>query len=74
MLIRDNGEGIKPRDIKSVFSPFYSTKSNPQSFGLGLTYCYMVMQEHGGRIDVQSNEGVGTTVVLQFAKSKVHCG
>ena len=61
ILIRfsDSGYGIPADGIERVFEPFYSTK--PNSLGLGLFISHSIVQEHGGRIEVHSREGEGTT-------------
>lgn len=58
--VRDNGEGIDPRDLESIFEPFFTRKS--RGTGLGLTICRELVQLHGGTIDVGSTPGSGTTV------------
>jgi len=62
--VADTGLGISAGQIPHLFEPFYSTK--PQGFGLGLAMVHRIVQEHDGRIDVQSEEGKGTTFVLMI--------
>jgi signal transduction histidine kinase len=62
--IRDNGEGMNRNQLKRAFEPFYSTKSPGNHEGLGLSYSYLVMRMHGGSIDIFSNLGRGTEVIL----------
>jgi PAS domain S-box-containing protein len=57
----DDGVGIPPESISKIFDPFFTTKRTGGSSGLGLTICLAVIKEHGGRIDVESKVGVGTT-------------
>ena len=57
--IQDSGVGIKEEDLPHVFDPFFTTKST--GTGLGLSVVHSIIQEHGGMIDVESEEGVGTT-------------
>jgi len=67
VTIADNGPGIKPEDMKRVFEPFFSTKTNtPSHSGLGLSICQEIMRNLGGRIAVESAPGVGTTFRLWF--------
>lgn len=66
VAIKDNGPGISKENLPRVVDPFFSTKNHTQNFGLGLSYCYSVMQQHGGRLDIQSEEGMGTSVLLDF--------
>jgi len=68
--IMDNGVGISPEDLPHVMEPFYSTKKESGNFGLGLSFCYNVMQKHQGFIEVESVLNEGTTVTLFFPKQK----
>lgn len=67
--IRDNGIGI-PLDILSkVFSPFLSTKSTSQNAGMGLSISHdIIVQDHGGTIAVDSEEGLYTEVTISLPK------
>lgn len=62
--IRDEGRGIPKNNIGKVFDPYFSTKDNPtkKGLGLGLTACYSISRNHGGHIELASEEGKGTTV------------
>ncbi|MFZ5987167.1 MAG: sensor histidine kinase [Bacillota bacterium] len=66
--LQDNGQGISKENLNHVMKPFFTTKCVNMSYGLGLSYCYSVMQKHGGGIDIQSKESVGTTVYLYLPK------
>jgi signal transduction histidine kinase len=68
--IMDNGVGISPEDLPHVMEPFYTTKKESGNFGLGLSFCYNVMQKHEGFIEVESVLNEGTTVTLFFPKQK----
>ena len=68
--VKDNGSGIKPDVLPRIFDPFYTTNLEEQSSGLGLTICLAILQEHEGRIEVDSNEEQGTCVTL-FLPDKV---
>ncbi|QEF98111.1 Sensor protein ZraS [Stieleria maiorica] len=59
--VTDQGRGIPAEQLDHVFEPFYTTKDVGQGTGLGLSIAYGIIQEHGGDIDVQSEENVGTT-------------
>jgi len=63
--IRDSGPGIKAEHINKVFQSFFGTKV--KGFGYGLTICKMIMEKHGGTIDVVSKEGEGATFTLHFS-------
>ena len=56
----DHGHGIRSSDRTKIFEPFYTTKSPPRGTGLGLTICYAIVTEHGGRIEVDSVVGEGS--------------
>ena len=57
--LADTGCGIKEEDIKNIFNPFFTTK--PQGTGLGLAVTHKIIQEHNGKIKVESTWGIGTT-------------
>lgn len=57
--VQDTGVGIPPEDMKSLFTPFFTTKDH--GTGLGLAICYAVVESHDGRIEVQSEPGAGST-------------
>ncbi|HYM60285.1 MAG TPA: ATP-binding protein [Thermoanaerobaculia bacterium] len=58
----DNGRGMSPADQHRLFQPFRT--SFPSGTGLGMAISYRIVQEHGGRIDVKSREGTGTTITI----------
>jgi two-component system nitrogen regulation sensor histidine kinase GlnL len=57
--VADEGAGINDEDLKQIFSPFFTTKTN--GTGLGLATCYRIVNEHGGLIRVDSAAGQGST-------------
>lgn len=67
--ISDNGIGISNEDIKKLFQPFYSTKKSPGT-GLGLAVTHGIVQSNGGRIDVDSTLGKGTTFSVTLKTDK----
>ena len=62
ILVEDNGKGMSEEVKNHAFSPFYTTKA--QGTGLGLAVVYAVVKAHGGRVSLESTEGVGTQVNL----------
>ena len=62
LSISDNGPGIAKKDIDAIFDPFFS--HNPDGFGLGLSITHTIVEEHGGRIVVESEPGRGATFHL----------
>jgi signal transduction histidine kinase len=56
----DTGCGIPPSELSKIFEPFYTSKPPGKGTGLGLSICYGIIQEHGGRIEVDSTIGIGS--------------
>ena len=59
--VTDAGAGIPSRERDRIFEPFYTTKAPGSGTGLGLSIAYAIIQEHGGRIEVDSVVGEGST-------------
>ena len=68
LMIRlsDTGGGIPPEDIGLLFEPFYTTKERGAGSGLGLFVSHLIVDQHGGAIEVESNLGQGTTFTLKL--------
>ncbi len=69
----DTGVGITEENIRKIFEPFFSTKETGEGTGLGLSISYRIIQNHGGRIEVESKPGRGTAfkVFLPLSKKEV---
>lgn len=68
--VSDTGHGIRPEHVGRVFDPFFTTKVAGRGTGLGLAVSYGIIQEHGGKVEVQSHPGRGTTFRLEFPASR----
>jgi two-component system, NtrC family, sensor kinase len=73
--VSDTGTGIAPEHIQRIYDPFFTTKTSPREgqnrgTGLGLSVTYGIIQEHAGKIRVESAPGAGTTFALDFPLSR----
>lgn len=66
----DNGPGIRAEHVARIFDPFFTTKPVGKGTGLGLSLCYGIIQEHGGKIGVQSEPGRGATFVIEIPEAR----
>jgi signal transduction histidine kinase len=70
--IKDHGPGIAGRDLPYIFEPFYradnSRSRKTGGYGLGLSICKKIIEAHGGAIEVKSEPGEGTSIILRFKK------
>jgi two-component system NtrC family sensor kinase len=78
-VVSDSGSGIAPEHLKRIYDPFFTTKTMPKpgdrrGTGLGLSVSYGIIQEHAGKIHVESAVGAGTTFHLEFPllRNSVH--
>jgi two-component system, NtrC family, sensor kinase len=71
VVVEDFGDGIEQEHLHRIFDPFFTTKTKPRKgehkgTGLGLAVSYGIMQEHSGKMHVESKVGAGTTFRLEF--------
>jgi PAS domain S-box-containing protein len=78
-IVSDSGSGIAPEHMKRIYDPFFTTKTMPKpgdkrGTGLGLSVSYGIIQEHAGKIHVESEVGSGTKFHLEFPllRNSVH--
>jgi PAS domain S-box-containing protein len=69
VIITDTGVGIPPQNVDRIFEAFFTTKKKVKGVGLGLSISYGFIHEHGGRIEVQSEVGKGTTFSIYLPVS-----
>jgi signal transduction histidine kinase len=61
VMVRDHGVGISDENLEKIFEPFFTTKQAGEGTGLGLSVSYSIVEKHGGRLEVESTLGEGTT-------------
>ena len=66
VAIRDQGIGVSEQDLQRIFDPFYTTRND--GTGLGLSIAQRIMEQHGGRIEVERNPERGMTFALVFPR------
>jgi signal transduction histidine kinase len=71
LMVRDTGQGIPSDKLPRIFEPFYSTKNGPDESGkggtgLGLSACREIIEEHQGKIRVESSLGKGTAFYIRL--------
>jgi len=70
ITVSDNGPGIPEANLARIFDPFFTTKPVGKGTGLGLSICYGIITKMGGKIDVNSSVGVGTSFTIQVPIGK----
>jgi two-component system NtrC family sensor kinase len=70
--IRDSGHGIAREHLEKIFEPFFSTKNGRDGTGLGLSISQRIIQNHGGRIDVESESDRGTVFRVVLPAAELH--
>jgi two-component system NtrC family sensor kinase len=71
ILVADSGVGIAPEDLPNIFEPFYTTKTEGQGTGLGLSVVYGIVERHGGTISAESEVGKGSVFTLTFPPASI---
>lgn len=66
IVFKDTGLGMDKDTAERVFDPFFTTKSPGKGTGLGMSICYGIIKEHGGKILVDSTKGKGTTFIIRL--------
>lgn len=70
VTVRDNGVGVKPEHLAKLCEPFFTTKAKGQGTGLGLSICQTIIENHGGKISVASEEGQWTAVTFELPSAE----
>ena len=70
IFFSDDGPGIPNENLHRIFEPFFTTKAVGKGTGLGLSICQGIIVEHGGKIDVESTVGRGTTFIIELPIQK----
>ncbi len=66
VVIRDNGNGIKPEILPHIFEPFVTTKNSGKATGLGLSLSYRFISDHGGMLLAKNHEEGGAEFTLRL--------
>jgi two-component system NtrC family sensor kinase len=69
--VADSGCGISPANMARIFDPFFTTKPIGKGTGLGLSLSYGIVKKHGGRLEVRSELGQGTTFRMTLPKAQI---
>lgn len=66
LLVEDEGIGIPEKNLPTIMDPFFTTKQDKDSLGLGLSITKRIIEEHGAKIIIESEEGKGTKIEVAF--------
>jgi signal transduction histidine kinase len=70
ITVADTGFGIAETDLPKIFQPFFTAKKR-RGMGLGLPICQRIVKNHGGRIEVESDQGKGTTFKIYLPSEQI---
>jgi signal transduction histidine kinase len=73
ICVRDNGRGMAPEERARVLEPFFTTRAGTDGAGLGLTVTEEILRSHGGRLEIESQAGIGTTVSMTLPTAARFC-
>lgn len=66
LMVEDQGSGISKEDKKHILDPFFTTKRDIGGTGLGLSISAGIIKDHNGRLDIESQKGEGTTMIISL--------
>ena len=69
LSVSDTGVGISPENMERIFDPFFTTKAHGKGTGLGLSMVFGIVKNHGGCVDVRSEEGAGSVFRVYLPES-----
>ena len=74
--VLDDGPGVSEEEHRHIFDPFYSARQAGRGLGLGLSKCWRIVTNHGGKVEVESQPGQGAkfTITLPSKTKKIHHG
>jgi hypothetical protein len=70
VTVADDGPGISPEQRPHIFEPFYSARQAGRGVGMGLSKCWRIVTQHGGRIEVDSRGGSGAVFTIRLPADK----
>ncbi len=68
--VSDDGPGITPDERRRIFDPFFSARQAGRGLGMGLPKCWRIVTDHGGRIEVESQPGQGSTFTIRLPRRR----
>jgi signal transduction histidine kinase/ActR/RegA family two-component response regulator len=74
LSVCDNGSGMSKEVLEHIFEPFFTTKGKEVGTGLGMSTVYGIVQQNNGFLDIESQEGRGTTVTINWSVSQTAMG